>query len=431
MRTYYFLLAAETVSLLGSQISGLAVSIAVFRQTGHATPLALVAFFSAAPYVALGGLSGALADRFDRRRIMLLANCGFVVFSGLLLLSFASGAFRLWHLYALSLASSIFAAAERPAFQASVAMLAADHQRDRANAIGQMTGPAAGMIAPAIAGLLYAVVGVTGSILVDVATFAVAILVLLAIRIPMPAATREGQAARASIWRQAFDGLRYLRARPVLLGLCGYFSVVNFLGIGVAALEVPYVLARTKSAAMLGLTMGAINTGALAGALAMGVWGGTRPRIHTIMLGVIAAGVFLAAGGAARGAASIAASLFMLMFTLPFANAAFMSVLQTKVAPDLQGRVFAALSQITTLLVPAAYLLAGPLADRVFEPMAHRAAWGAAAWLVGVGQGAGIGLMFVIGGGLTASLSGVVYALPSIRRMEANLPDYEVAKTRA
>jgi MFS family permease len=427
LRTYYILLVAETVSLLGSQISGLAVSIAVFRQTGHATPLALVAFFAAAPAIALSGFSGALADRFDRRWIMLIANVGFVVFSGLLLLSFASGAFRLWHLYALSLASSLFAAIERPAFQASVAMLVPDRHRDRANAIGQMTGPAAGMIAPAIAGLLYALIGVVGSISVDIATFIAAILALLAVRIPMPVETAEGQALRGSIWRQAFDGFRYLRARPIMLGLCAYFSLVNFLVAGVIVLQVPYILARTKNEAILGLVMGAVNVGAVVGALAMSVWGGTRPRIHTIMLGIIGGGVFLALGGAARGAPSIAASFFMLMFSLPFVNAALMSILQTKVAPDLQGRVFAALSQVTALLMPAAFLVAGPLADRVFEPVTRLAAWRYAAWLVGAGQGAGMGLMLVIGGVLTTLVSLAVYALPAVRRMEATLPDYEAA----
>src|SRR5580704_6460777 len=82
-RAYYVLLLAQAVSLLGSQVSGLAISIAVFRQTGHATPLALVAFFSMAPRIVLNGFAGAVADRFDRRRIMLLANVGYVVTSGL------------------------------------------------------------------------------------------------------------------------------------------------------------------------------------------------------------------------------------------------------------------------------------------------------------------------------------------------------------
>jgi DHA3 family macrolide efflux protein-like MFS transporter len=424
LRTYYVLLGAQAISLLGSQTSGLAVSIAVFRQTGHATPLALVAFFSAAPRMVLGGFAGALADRFDRRRIMLLANVGYVVASGLLLASFASGAFRLWHLYVLVLGSSLFAAIEAPAFQASVAMLVPDSHRDRANAIGMIGGPVAGVLAPTIAGLLYAIIGVVGSISMDIASFLVAIVALVVVRIPMPAKTAEGLAMRASVWRQAFDGFRYLGGRPALLGLCGCFTITSFLVLGVMVLNVPYILDRTGNVAVLGVVMGALNFGGLAGAVTMAAWGGTRPRIHTVMLAVAMVGAFLALAGVSRGALSIGASLFMLMFAIPFIEAASMSIFQAKTPPDLQGRVFATVSQITALLRPAAYLVVGPLADRVFEPARRAPLWRHVAWLVGAGQGAGIGLMFVIAGTLALFLSLAVYGVPAIRRMETTLPDH-------
>src|SRR5215472_1169400 len=241
LRTYYVLLLAQAISLLGSQISGLAVSIAVFRQTGHATPLALVAFFLAAPRIVLGG---------------------------------SSGAFQLSHLYLLVLGSAVCAAIEAPAFQASVAMLVPDSHRDRANAIAMIGGPAAGVLAPTIAGLLYATIGVVGSISLDIASFMVAIAVLVVVRIPMPAKTAEGLAMRASIWRQAFDGFRYLSSRPALLGFCGFFSIMSFLALGVLVLEVPYILDRTGSVVVLGVVMGALNFGAVAGAVAMAAWGG-------------------------------------------------------------------------------------------------------------------------------------------------------------
>src|SRR5580698_255516 len=411
LRTYYVLLVAQAVSLLGSQISGLAVSIAVFRQTGHATPLALVTFFSAAPRMVLGGFAGAVADRFDRRRIMLLCNVGYVVTSGLLLASFASGAFRLWHLYVLVLCSSLFAAIEAPAFQASVAMLVPDRQRDRANALGMIGGPAAGVLGPTMAGLLYAIVGVVGSISLDIASFVVAIVAIVVVRIPMPVQTAEGLATRASVWRQAFDGFRHLGARPSLLGLCGCFTVTSFLVVGVMVLNVPYILDRTGNVAVLGVIMGALNFGALAGAVTMAAWGGTRPRIHTVMLAAATVGVFLALAGVSRGAFSIGASLFMLMFAIPFIEAASMSIIQAKTAPDLQGRVFASVGQITALLRPAAYLIAGPLADRVFEPARGRPVWRSVAWLVGAGPGAGIGLMFVMAGTLALLLGLAFYGI--------------------
>lgn len=424
---YYTLLVTQAVSLIGSQISGYAVSIAVFRATGHATPLALVAFFSAAPSILLGGFAGALADRFDRRSMMLIANFGFTFVSGLLLLSFASGAFRIWHLYALTLGASLFAALEQPAFQASVAMLVPDSQRDRANAIGQMTGPAAGVIAPAVAGMLYALVGVVGSIAIDIATFIGAIAVLAIVRIPKPTETAEGLAMRTAVWRQVFDGFRYMAARPVLLGFCGYVSMVNFLASVALVLLTPYVLARTGSAQLFGVVLAVMNAGGIAGSLVVSAGGRIGSRMNTVMLAIVTAGLFIGLAGVARNAPAIGASLFLLLFALAFANAPFWSILQAKIAPDLQGRVFAAYLQVAMLLAPLAFLVAGPLADRVFEPARRQPVWQSVGWLVGVGPGAGMGMMFVLAGALVLALSLAVYAVPAVRRLEADLPDHAAA----
>jgi MFS family permease len=427
LAVFYALLVTEAVSLIGSQISGYAVSIAVFRATGHATPLALVAFFSTAPGVLLGGYAGALADRFDRRGMMLIANLGFTVCSGLLVLSFASGAFRLWHLYALTLGAASFAALERPAFQASIAMLVPDRHRDRANAIRQVTGSAAGVIAPAVAGMLYALVGVVGSISIDIATFIAAIGVLALVRIPRAVETTEGRAMRAAVWAQVFDGFRYMAARPALLGFCGYISVVNFVANTAVVLLTPYVLARTGSAQLLGVVMAVMSAGGIAGALVISAGGRIGSRMNTVMLGIVAAALFLGLAGVAREAFGIGASLFLMLFALAFTDAPFWSILQAKVAPDLQGRVFAAYLQVIMLLGPLASLVAGPLADRVFEPAIRKPVWHSVGWLVGVRPGAGMGMMFVVAGVLVLALSLAVYAIPAVRRLEADLPDHAAA----
>ncbi|HEY2707368.1 MAG TPA: MFS transporter [Caulobacteraceae bacterium] len=424
---YYALLVTQVVSLIGSQVSEYAVSIAIFRATGHATPLVLVAFFSSAPGIILGGFAGALADRFDRRWMMLIANVGYTITSGLLLLSFASGAFQLWHLYTIAFAASVFATLERPAFQASVATLAPDSHRDRANALAQLTYPASGAIAPALAGLLYVAIGVAGSIAVDVATFVVAIAVLAVVRIPRPAETAEGRAMRASVWRQAFDGFRYLAARPVLFGFCGYVSAVNLVASLAFVLLTPYALARTGSAQLLGLVLAAMNVGGIAGSLTIGARGQFRSRLGVVIAAIFAAGACLSLAGAAQSAPTLAASLFLLMFALAFTNAPFWSFMQAKIAPDLQGRVFAAYLQLITLLTPLAFLVAGPLADRVFEPARRTPAWSSVGWLVGAGPGAGMGMILVLSGVVLVALTLAVVAIPSVRRLETDLPDHAAA----
>jgi MFS family permease len=424
LRTYYVLAATQAVSRLGSNISFFAVGIAVFMKTSHATPIAIIAFCQTLPWLLGAGFAGALADRYDRRRLMMLANVGFMATSGLLLASFVSGAFQLWQLYALTLINSTIGTLEQPALQASVAMLVADCHRDRANAIGQMTGPAANAVAPMLAGLSYAVIGVPGAILVDLATFALAVLVLAVVRIPKPASTDEGAAMAGAVWRQAFDGLAYLWRRPTLLGLALLVGVVSFLMGALGVLILPYPLARTHSTLAFGIVLASADVGMIAGSAAMAAWGGARPRIHTVMLALAFAGLLLAVAGVARNTPELAAAFFAFMFMLPFVNTAATSIFQAKVAPDVQARVFAAIGQIATLTMPIAYLIAGPLTDRVAEPAVRTPGWRTVAWLVGAHAGAGMGLLLVIGGIATAALSLAAYALPAMRRLEASLPDH-------
>ncbi|HTX48506.1 MAG TPA: MFS transporter [Caulobacteraceae bacterium] len=424
LRTYYLLVATEAVSQLGSNISFFAVGIAVFMKTSHATPIAMISFCQMLPWLLGAGFAGALADRYDRRSLLILSDVGFVATSGLLLASFLAGAFQLWYLYALTLINAVIRTVGLPAWQASVAMLVPDSHRDRANAIGQMTGPAANAIAPMIAGLLYAVIGVTGAILIDIATFVLSIVALMAVRIPMPAQSDEGAPTADAAWRRAFDGLAYLWRRPPLLGLCLVVSIVSFLMGGLGVLILPYPLARTHSTVAFGVVLACADIGMIAGGAAMAAWGGTRPRIHTVMLALFVAGLLLAVAGVARTTPELAASFFAFMFMLPFVNTASTSIFQAKVAPDVQGRVFAAIGQIAQLATPLALLIAGPLTDRVAEPAVRSPDWGTVAWLVGANSGAGMGLMLVAGGLTTAAIAVVAYALPSLRRLEAALPDH-------
>lgn len=429
MRTFYTLILSQTFSLIGSRISGLAISMWVFGETGNATPLTLVAFFQVLPTVLASTLSGLLADRWNRRYVMALADAGQALGTVLLLISFSSGNFQLWHLYAVALFQSLFGVFQGPAFQASVTLLVPDEHRDRANAIQQITGPAAGIIAPAVAGFIYALIGITGAIVIDLLTFLVAVSVVLVIHIPQPEQSNEGRALKSSLWKEALGGLYFLLGRRALFFNFLYISIVNFLVAGAMALTTPYILARTNSQTTLGLVLAVFNISAIAGAVIMGVWGGTRPRIHTIMLGIIIGGTFLTLVGMSQTGLALGITMFCFMFPLPFVNASFMSLMQAKIPSDVQGRVFALGDQLSMMMLPLAYLLIGPLADNVFEPAVNQPGWEAVAPLVGSGSGAGMGLILLVAGALTAIFSLIVYTLPAVRHLEAALPDYNVSVT--
>lgn len=423
-RVFYTLVLTQTFSLIGSRISGLAIGMYIYNQTGNATPLTLVAFFATIPMVLASSLSGVLADRWDRRLVMVLADAGQAVGTLLLLLIFMSGTFELWHLYLITLIQSTFGVFQGPAFQASITMLIPDDQRDRANAIMQLVGPMSGIVAPAIAGFVYAALGVNGAIFLDLLTFLVAMGVIFSLHIPRPEQTEEGKAMAGSVWQESWSGLRYLLKHRVMMAIVVYVAFLNFLVSGAMTLSTPYILARTSSEATLGIIMSIMNSGAIIGGLILGVWGGTRPRMNTIMPGIIISSFMLIGLGSGQSPVALAAFGFLFMLPLPMVNGLFMSIMQIKIAPDIQGRVFAVIGQLTMILTPIAYLIVGPLADQVFEPAVNSASWGAVAPLVGDTVGSGMGMIILLGGALSVLISVAMFSIPAIRKMESSLPDY-------
>jgi MFS family permease len=444
LHTFYTLIVTQTFSLIGSSMTSLAVAIKVYKDTDQATPLTMAAFFAALPALLSSSLAGVLADRWDRRRVMALADTGQALGTLLLLFTFATGIFEVWHLYVVALIQAVFGALQGPAFQAASTMLVPDEHRDRANAIRQLTGPMAGIIAPVLAGLLFVVIGAVGVMAIDLLTFAVAVAVVLVLEIPHPEKTIEGRAFEESgpraagflapyraLWHEVTIGFRFLVSRRILLLMSLYVSLVNFLIGGAFVLNTPYVLSITGSSAALGTLMAITSLGAILGGVIMGTWGGTRPRIHTIMPGIALSGLCLALYGVSRSTITMGAAMFMLMLPIPMINASFMSIMQIKIPPDLQGRVFAALGQLAIILNPLAFLIAGPLADRVFEPAVGGGGWDRVAPLVGSHEGAGIGLIMLLAGCLITLVTLLVYTSSAVRSMEITLPDYEPVAAEA
>ena len=424
-RTFLILIFTQVFSLVGSRMTGFALGIWIYTQTGDATPIALVAFFRYLPYFLSAGVAGALADRWDRRYVMAVGDAGQAAGTVLLLISFASGEFQIWHLYGVTVLQAIFDMLQGPAFSASITLLIADKHRDRANAMRLMTTPAANVAAPAIAGALYGLIDVSGIILIDLLTFVVAFVVVLTLRIPRPEATAEGKALTGSLWTQSLDGFRFVWARRPLFYLFTFTGLTNFFYGGAIALFTPYNLARTGSETTAGIILSAYSLGALTGGLLVSITGGLRPRVRMVMPGLGMTGLMLAIYGTSDVPLLMALACFFMAMFPPMSNTAIITILQIKVPPDLQGRVFAAISQISALLLPLAYLIVGPLADEVFEPAVAQAGWEQVGGLVGEGAGSGMGLIMVISGLIVFGVSVLYYAQPVIRRMETSLPDYE------
>lgn len=428
MRGFTIIWFGQLISLLGTGMTRFALTIWAYQETGSATTLALVAFCSFGPVVLLSPVAGALVDRWNRKMVVMLSDLAAGLATIALLLLYVTGNLQIWHLYVMGAFAGAFESFQFPAFSAAMTMMLPKEHYGRANGMMSVADAAAGIVAPVLAGLLLTFIGIGGVMMIDVVTFVFAVTAVLSASIPQPAATDVGTQARSSLWRESLFGFHYIWARPSLLGMQMMFFLANLFGGYSAVLLAPLILARTgNNELLLGTVQSAFGMGGLLGGILLSIWGGPKQKVHGVLLGMV--GNFLLGSlilGMGQTLTFWLVGAFFTMFFIPVLNGSNQAIWQAKVAPDVQGRVFATRRLIAQITGPLAMLTAGPLADRLFEPaMRVGGAWAATfGWLVGVGPGAGMGLLFVFTSviGALAALSG--YAIPAVRKIETILPDY-------
>jgi hypothetical protein len=306
-------------------------------------------------------------------------------------------------------------------------MLVPKDQIARASGLQQMSDAVATILTPILAGVLYGFMSLQGIIVIDFITYFFAIGAMLLVRIPQPerkSVAQDGQ--DDSLWTDIQFGWSYLRARPGLFWLLWYFAMINFLLTTSNVLTTPLVLSY-GSPAELGTVQMIAGIALLAGSVVMSNWGGPKTRKVWGVIGFIAlSGIGMVVTGLGANTLVIGAGRFIFLALIPFAAALSNAVFSTKVALDVQGRVFSIRGLIARSMSPAAQLLAGPLADGLFEPlMAANGALGAG-WLggwIGSGQGRGAGLMFIISGLLMWLASALIFVNPRVRNVDSELPD--------
>lgn len=425
MRAFLLIWLGQIFSVFGSGLSSFALGVWIYAQTGRATPFALTVLFGSVPRLLVMPLAGSLADRWNRRLIMILADTGAALGTVALIFLLCFGDLQVWHIYIIVVVSSVFSAFQEPAYMASITMLVPKKEFARANGMSQMGQAIGSIITPLLAGILFVAIGLKGIILIDLATFFLAVTPLFIIRIPQPE-LKEGAAEKKSVSGDFAKGWRFVSARRGLLGLLLYYAMVNFLLNVVGVLTTPMVLAA-YSAAVLGSIQTAMGVGMLGGGLVLSAWGGPKTRRIPKVIGFITLAVLgLVVAGLRSSPFFTAAGLFILLFFIPLASGTSMAVWQAKVPPEMQGRVFSVRALLSQSMMPLAYLISGPLADYVFEPLMRDGGLLADMFigtLLGTGPGRGIGLMFVIAGLLAVIVSGLTYLNPRIREVEQELPD--------
>jgi DHA3 family macrolide efflux protein-like MFS transporter len=424
----------QMFSLLGTSMTAFAITIWAWEVTQEVTALTLIGVFSFAPTILMSPIAGALVDRYNRKKIMMSADFAAGLPTIAILLLYVTGNLQVWHLFIAGAIAGTFQAFHFPAYSAAVTMMVKKEQYGRASGMLSIAQFASTIFAPIVAALLLTLIGLEAILIIDIISFTTAVLMLLLIHIPQPPISEAGRKGMGSIWKQSIYGFRYIYERSSLLGLQLVFFCINLFGSFGNTVVTPMILARTENnSIILGSVMSAGSVGGLVGAGVLALWGGPKRKVHGILIGMVLVSLF---GGLLIGLGRApyvwALGLFLSIFFIPIVNGSNQAIWQAKVAPDVQGRVFATRLLIAQTSVPIAMILAGPLADQVFEPgmMAGGNLEPLFGGLVGSGPGAGMALMLLIAGVLGILVGLGAYAFRTVRNAEDTLVDHDAKPSK-
>ena len=365
---FFTLWSGQALSLLGSGLVQFALVWWLTISTGSATVLAVASLVGLLPFVVIAPFGGVLADRWNRRWIMILSDGTIALTTLALLIVYLTGYLEVWHVYVAMFVRSAAGAFHGPTMMASTTLLVPSKHLTRVSGLNQTLEGITRLASPALGALLLEISDLRAVLLVDIVTALLAIVPLFFFHIPQPELTPEQRARETGAWvlHDMRDGLDYMRRQPGLLTIVTLATGINLLLAPAFAL-LPLVVNKEYGggAPMLAAAETLFGGGVVLGGLALAAWGGFRSKIATSMAGLVGIGVGCLLIGFAPLAAFwvVVAGMFVVGIMQSFTNGPVMAIFQTVVEPGMQGRVISLLGSIAMAVTPIGLLVAGPVAD--------------------------------------------------------------------
>jgi len=395
--------------MLGSHLVGFAFVWYLTETTGSATILAIGTLVQILPQVVISPIAGALVDRWNRKWVMIVFDSITALFTLLVAILFLLDSAHIWHIYLAMFIRSACGQFQWAALSASTTLMVPKKQLSRVAGANQTLNGIMNILGPALGALLIALLPMQGVLFIDVSTAFLAVIPLLFFTIPQPTRNGSKDAAKitpdTSLWQDLAEGWRYVVGWHSLLAIIIVAMLVNFL-INPAFSLLPLVVTEHfgKGAYELGFINSAFGIGVIVGGLVLSAWGGFKNRILTSLVALtISGGAVLAVGLAPSNLYLLAvAGMALFGFLNPMVNGPLMAVMQAKVEPEIQGRVFTLLNAGAGLASPLGLIIAGPVADATSNQ-----------------------LWFILGGIATILTGLVTFFIPNIRAMGLDMDEEE------
>jgi len=394
MRSYLLLWFSQMVSGLGSAMTAYALVIWSYTQAGSALRTALLMVCSYAPYVVCSIFAGALSDRWDKKKTMLVCDALAALSTLIVLLLLKQDALRIWHLYIVNAVSGLMNTFQQPASEVATSALLKPEYYQKVGGLRYLSNSLNSILTPIITTAIMGLWGIGTVIAIDLISFVAAFLILLFL-IPIPRI--ESRKQKESILQSAAEGIRWLKANPGIFHLMLFLAGINLVASMFNA-ALPAMALSKASETALGTVNAVTGITMLLGSILASFLPVPRNRVaaiwYCLMMSMCTENFFLAFGSSlwvwCLGA-------FLGWIALPWMSANLEAVNRLNIPMEIQGRVFAARNSFQFFTIPVGYFLGGVLVDEVFEPlMAVQAEESLLVRLFGAGKGSGAAFLFAV-----------------------------------
>ena len=395
LRDFYVLWSTQSLSQLGSSITAFALTLWLYEKTGSALSTSTLTICSYAPYVIMSIFAGALTDRFDKKRTMLVCDTMAAVSTLVVFLLYRTGTLVIWHLYAVNMLSGLMNTVQQPASEVTMTLIVPKDQYQKVSGLQSLSRSVISILNPLIAAALYSFAGLELVIAVDLISFLVAFIALAAfIKVPKTAKAEE-----ESTLKLAREGLKFLKETPLVFTLILFMSGVNFIASAFDATLPGYVIPNPKGGTnVLGIVTSASGAAMIIGSLIVSILPKPRDRVKVVYLTMLI---------------SLSTENFLLAFArepfiwcigqiigwilVPIMSANLDVILRNSIPVDLQGRVYACRNTFQFFTIPIGLFWGGFMVDKVCEPFmkTHESSY-VLTFLFGSGKGSGAALMMLI-----------------------------------
>lgn len=417
--TFLVLWSGQFFSMTGSGLTFFALGIYVYQQTYSVTSFTMLLLCIFLPSILIKPFGGVLADRLDRRLLMFFGDMGAGLGTAFIFTCMYFNQPGVWFIYFGVAIGSICGAFQEPAYKATVTDLLSKDEYDKASGLMQLASSSQYLISPFIAGLLLSAFSIQVIFVLDIVSFLFAVGTILWVRKRIGKDSVER--ATGTMLTEFREGCVELRQQKGVTWLVGITMLILFFVGLLQSLLVPMLLSLTE-VSTTGIIQSITAMGMLVGSFFIGIFGTKKKYTEILSVSLFFTGLFFSLIGASTSLIFIAIAGFLFFSTLPFVNTSIEVLIRSNIANEKQGRIWALISTITYFGSVIAFLVAGVLADVVFNPLLTPSGplSSSLGEIIGTGDTRGIGLMFVISGILVATIGLLTKRNKAIRNLEAN-----------